>query len=392
MSTSITTLKAAQDERNHAVEELRALAESIDGEPTAEQRATMATLNGVIDEKGAAIASGLALLEAEQRSDEFAAKLERHEPTPEPVEARSAFESWLRGETRTLAAPALEARDLLAGTATDGAELVPQSMGDLWRYVEDYANVASLCKVYRTSGGETLTIPNVTTNAAAAWEGESDAIAESDPQFASTSLGAFKLAALTQVSSELIADSAFDIVSEVLHSSSEKLALGIDTGVVTGSGTGQPTGFDNETAADTFASATAITANELIDVYHTLPAPFRANAKWFMKDSTVQYVRKLANAGTTDYVWQPGLALGQPDTLLGVPVVATPDMAAIATTNVTVAIGDLSRAMALRVAGGIRFERSDDFAFSTDLVSFRAIARVDAKVIDSRAIKVAKQL
>lgn len=389
---SAESVKRLFAERMNAVEELRSLGETVGtDEPTAEQLASEERINGTISELGVRIDSGLESLTEEARDIERAqriAELPVAPVTPEVNDERSAMAELVTGERRSVDfAP--ESRDLLAGTATDGQELVPSTLyNELHKYIEDYSNIVSETRILRTAAGETLTIPTVTTNAGATWEGEGDAIAEADPQFGTVSLSAFKLARLTQVSSELLQDSAFNVSSFVVESAAQALALAIDTAVVTGAGTTQPLGFDNETPADTTVAVAAITADELIDAYHTLAAPFRANAKWYLADSTIQAIRKLSNAGTVDYVWQPGLQAGAPDRLLGYPVVATPDLPAMATGVVFAAFGDLSKAFTTRFAGSVRVERSSDFAFANDLETFRFIVRLDGKVTESRAISV----
>ena len=387
------TVRKLHADRMNAVEELRSLGEEVGSdEPTAEQLAKEERLNATITELGHRVDSGLESLSEEARDIERAERIAAL-PTPEPTAKvdgeRQALVDLLSGERTRPVDLHPEARDLLAGTATDGAELVPTTLySQLHKYIEDYANVVSDTRIIRTAGGETLNLPVVSTNAGATWEGEGDAIAEADPQFATVSLSAYKLARLTQVSSELLQDSAFNVSSFVVESAAQALALAIDTAVVTGAGTTQPLGFDNETPADTTAGTAAVTADELIDAYHTLAPPFRANAKWYMADSTIQAIRKLSNAGTVDYVWQPGLAAGQPDRLLGYPVVATPDLPAMATGVVFAAFGDLSKAYTTRMAGSVRVDRSSDFAFANDLETFRFIVRLDGKVHDSRAISV----
>lgn len=399
---NITELKALYEARMRAVEELRGHGETLgDDEPSAEFLVTENKISNDITVLGAQIERGLAELERKDADAELEARMAGITTEAPASEVRAIdgdverLAAVLRGESRSAEFAPAESRDLLAGTATDGAELVPTSLhSELIKYVENYSNVAGLVKVINTSGGETLNIPTVSTNAAATWEGEGDAIAEADPQFATVSLSAYKLARLTQVSSELLQDSSFNVVSTVLDSAAQGLALAIDTSVVVGTGTGQPEGFalvSNLTESD-FASASAITANELIDTFHGLAPQFRSGAKWILRDSTVQYVRKLTNAGTTDYVWQPGLALGQPDKLLGYDVVQSPDMPAIASDAVTVAFGDWAQAYVLRIAGGVRVERSSDFAFANDLETFRFIVRLDGKLLNSNAYVTRAQL
>jgi HK97 family phage major capsid protein len=72
---------------------------------------------------------------------------------------------------------------------------------------------------------------------------------------------------------------------------------------------------------------------------------------------------------------------GTPDTLLGKPIRTDPFMPAMATGAKSVAFGDMSQYF-VRLAGGVRFERSDDYAFNTDLVTFRALIRGDGVLVD----------
>ena len=81
------------------------------------------------------------------------------------------------------------------------------------------------------------------------------------------------------------------------------------------------------------------------------------------------------------YLWAPSLQVGQPDTLLGKPVYTDPNIAGVGLGAKSVLFGDLS-AYYVRFAGGVRFERSDDFDFDHDLVTFRALLRADGLLAD----------
>jgi HK97 family phage major capsid protein len=99
-----------------------------------------------------------------------------------------------------------------------------------------------------------------------------------------------------------------------------------------------------------------------------------------MADSSIANARKLKDT-TGQYIWQPGLQAGVPDTILGKPVLTEPNVAAVGLSNKSVIFGDMSQYF-VRLAGGIRFERSDDYAFNTDLVTFRALMRADGALVD----------
>ncbi len=91
-------------------------------------------------------------------------------------------------------------------------------------------------------------------------------------------------------------------------------------------------------------------------------------------------IRKI-KATTGEYIFQPSMVVGTPDTLIGKPIFIDPFIAAIALSAKSIVFGDISQFF-VRIAGGVRFERSDEFAFSTDLVSFRALLRADSLLID----------
>ena len=98
-------------------------------------------------------------------------------------------------------------------------------------------------------------------------------------------------------------------------------------------------------------------------------------------------LRKIKST-TGEYLVQGGIAGPTGETILGKPVYTDPNVAAPAGGAKSVVFGDFSQYF-VRMAGGVRFERSDDFAFSTDLVTFRALMRADATLVDlTGAVKV----
>lgn len=123
----------------------------------------------------------------------------------------------------------------------------------------------------------------------------------------------------------------------------------------------------------------------LISLYHSIVSGYRTRASWLMSDTAAATLRKLKSADGV-YAWQASTIAGQPDTVLGKPVNTDPNIAVPAASAKSVLFGDFS-ALYVRRAGGVRFERSDDFAFDTDMVSFRALVRTGAVRVDDGAIK-----
>ena len=104
-----------------------------------------------------------------------------------------------------------------------------------------------------------------------------------------------------------------------------------------------------------------------------------------MTGASVGKVRKLKDTAG-NYVFQPALAIGSPDTLLGYPLYENPAMAETGVNAKSVAAGHFPSYF-VRQVGGIRLDRSDDFAFSNDLVSFRATIRLDGNLPQRSHIK-----
>jgi HK97 family phage major capsid protein len=321
--------------------------------------------------------------------------------------------SFLKGETRTyeLRLPtAIERRAwsspeyrVLSDTAGGGNTVpLPTSfVGQLYRYLVDTSSIRQTNPtIYSTNSGENLVVPRSTSEGVATWTGESQALTASDPTITTVTLSAYKVAKLIQVSSELLADTGFDIVGYMAEHAGRNLGIAVDTAYVAGTGTTQPTGLVGSAGTATISvqaatgvgslvglptSGAVVGADVLIQLYHSVIPQYRPRASFVMNDSTIMVVRKLKDT-TGQYLWQPALVAGQPDMILGRPVFADPHMPAIAASVSPILFGDFGGYF-IRDVTPIRFERSDDFAFGNDLVSFRAIYRTDGKQGDVNAIK-----
>jgi len=278
---------------------------------------------------------------------------------------------------------------LVAGTATDGAELIET---ELDRTLVDFLQesigaMRAGARVITTTGGNPITIPTVTSHSTILLEGETDTIARSAPQFSTVTLNSYKYAVLIQLSRELLEDAAFPVVPFVIEQATEEIGRLVGTELITGSGSGAPQGIDLGTTVVNAAAVDTWTTDELLTVYHGIASPYRQNATWIMNDSTVLDIRKKKNS-TGDYIWSPGLTAGQPDMLLGKPVVTDDAVMELATGNETLIFGDLRRGYTVRLVNGLDVARSDDFAFDTDLSTWRFVLRADGVITDNAAFVV----
>ena len=282
---------------------------------------------------------------------------------------------------------------LQIGTDSEGGYLVPDEYErTLVEALEEENVFRQLAKVIRTSSGDRK-IPVVATKGTASWIDEEGAYLESDDSFGQVSIGAYKVGTMIKVSEELLNDSVFDLEAYISREFARRIGAKEEEAFFTGDGSGKPLGVLAATGGAetgvTAASATAITADELIDLFYSLKAPYRRNAVWVLNDSTIKAIRKLKdNQG--QYLWQPSLTAGAPDLLLGKPVRTSAYMPAIAADAKTVAFGDFSYYW-IADRQGRSFKRLNELYAATGQVGFLASQRVDGKLILPEAIKVLAQ-
>ena len=251
------------------------------------------------------------------------------------------------------------------------------------------APVLQTSTVLNTAGGENLQIPSLSTYSVGTVTGEGSAIGESDPVFNSfITLGAYKYSFLVQLSNELLEDSGVDILGFMADQVGNALGYAVGSALTVGTGTDMPKGIvAASSVGGTAGTATAFTADNLIDLLYSLDGAARnlPGVGWMMNGKSVGAVRKLKDTAG-NYVFQPSLAMDSPDMLLGKPIYENPSMVDVATTTKSVIVGHLP-SYYVRTVGGLRLDRSDDFAFSSNLVTFRATFRVDGNLPQTSHIK-----
>jgi HK97 family phage major capsid protein len=245
--------------------------------------------------------------------------------------------------------------------------------------------------VLNTASGENLQIPSLAQYSTAAIVGEGTAIAESDPVFNSfITLGAYKFSFLVQLSRELVEDSGVDILRFLADQTGNELGVRVNASLTTGSGTNQPKGIVVASALGVTggtAVSGAFTADNLIDLVYSVDTAGRrlAGAGFQMNAKSIGAMRKLKDTAG-NFVFQPALSADANDLLLGYPVFENPGMADTATSAKSVIFGHLPSYF-VRSVGGIKLDRSDDFAFSSDLITFRATMRVDGNLPQTSHVK-----
>jgi HK97 family phage major capsid protein len=310
---------------------------------------------------------------------------------------KSAFQTYMRKGDQALSSDEIKA--LSVGTDPDGGYVVnPDLSGRIVMKVFEtspmraYASV----QVISTDALEGLFDLN---EASSGWVGETDARTETNtPQLGKWRIPTHELYAKPTATQKLLDDAEINMEAWLAGKVAEKFARDEATAFVTGSGIARPRGFLTYASGTTLpgtierfdtgvngAFAAAPNGGDvLINALYGLKAQYRANATWFMNRATTTLTRKLKDTDGA-YVWSPGIAAGQPATLLGYPVASFEDMPDPATDSLSIAVGDMREAYQIVDRIGIRTLR-DPFS-SKPYVEFYTTKRVGGDVVNFEAIK-----
>ena len=290
-----------------------------------------------------------------------------------------------------------ESRAQTSTTGSSGAYTVPVELAPeidvamaLWGPMWD----AQIVREINTTTGVRINWPTVDDTAktgrikaqnAAVDDDDSDDVAFGEKQ-----LDAYVYdTGLVRVPLELLQDSNFDIESLMNDLFGERLGRLANTILTTGSGSSLPMGIVTaSTPGKTAASATALAADELIDLFHSVDPAYRASPKcrWMFNDATLAVIRKLKD-GQNNYLWQMGdVRAGEPDQFLGKPYSVNQAMASIAGNAKPVIFGDFSRFIVRKVIGFQVLTLRERYAekFQVGMVGFK---RFDSELLNTAAIK-----
>jgi HK97 family phage major capsid protein len=299
-------------------------------------------------------------------------------------EYRQSFWNMMRGRRKYDVHNALQ-----IGEDTEGGYLVPDDFErTLVEALEEENIFRQIANVITTSSGDKK-IPVVASKGTASWVDEEGQIPESDDSFAQVSIGAYKLATMIKVSEELLNDSVFNLEQYIAKEFARRIGAKEEEAFFIGDGSGKPTGILADNGGGeigvTAASATAITLDEIMDLFYSLKSPYRRNAVFIMNDSTIKAIRKLKD-NNGQYLWQPSVTAGTPDTILNRPVKTSAFMPAIAAGAKTIVFGDFSYYWVADRQGRV-FKRLNELYAATGQVGFIATQRVDGKLILPESIK-----
>ena len=312
------------------------------------------------------------------------------------AEYKAAFRNYLR-KGMDAGLEHLQLKSLSVGTDADGGYLVTPSMTQtIVQIVNESSPMRKLASV-ETISSDSLDLIEDSGSMTAAWVAETADRTDTDnAQIGKNTIDTFEMYAQPKATQKLIDDASIDIERWVAEKVAERFSRLEATAFISGNGTSQPKGILSYAAGTSFgqiqqiASGTAaeVTADGLVKLYYALKDEYAKRATFLMHRTVVQAVRLLKEATTNQYLWQPGLAAGTPDTLLGVPVELAADMPVAAADSLSVAVGDFKRGYLIVDRVGIRTLR-DPFT-AKPFVKFYTTKRVGGEVVNSEAIKLLK--
>lgn len=271
---------------------------------------------------------------------------------------------------------------------TDLAATIDKTL-KMWGPMYDEA----ICTVLNTASGNPIDFPTVDDTAVAvAQHTEAGAMTDDggvDATFGKMTLNAFAYdTEWVQVSMELMQDSNVNIETFIGELLGERLARRVNTELTTGDGTGDPNGIVTaSTAGKTAALTTAFTADEIIDLLHSVDPAYRASpkARFMFHDTVLAAIRKLKDGDGT-YIWSMGdIRTGVPGTLLGQPYSVNQAMASAFTTGQKLILfGDFSKYYVRKVGSPVIGVRRE---YYWPNIGLAGVVRLDGDLIQTGAVK-----
>lgn len=281
-----------------------------------------------------------------------------------------------------------EQRALATGVDAAGGYTVPEDFyRSLMEAMKAFGGVREAgVTVLPTTTGAPLPIPtsNDTGNKGAIIA-ENTQIGEQDVAFGQVTLGAFMYTSkIVRVSLQLLQDSAFDLESWLRGKLAERIQRITNEHFTTGTGVGQPGGLVvGSTLGKTGANGqtTAVTYDDFVDLEHSVDPAHRRNGRFMFHDSTLKAGKKLKDADGRP-LWVPGVAVKEPDTLLGRPYTINQDMPVMAASAKSILFGDFSKYLVRDVLGFQLIIMREKYADYLQ-VGFLGFSRHDGKLVDA---------
>jgi HK97 family phage major capsid protein len=319
-----------------------------------------------------------------KRENDLVMKVAVDSDTKKAVNELSSEEKTKAFSRALILGDKISLKALSEGVNADGGYLVPQ---DFYRQLvverSEMVQMRNEVTVVPMKG-KTLTIPKHDTGPEVYWTSEGASKNTTTADFSQPTITAYKMAAILYMTDELIDDAAFSLVDIMTRKFAEKLNEAEEKAIVAGSGTGQPMGIFTAATVPTIACSGNLSFNNLINLIYALPAKYRRNAKFIVHNNNIREMRKLVD-GNGRYLWQDSVAVGQPATLYGYPVLESYDCP-----ESEISFGDYKDGYWLgdRQKMTVKITNDTETTFTKDQTAIRVVQRIGGNVILPNAIRV----
>lgn len=375
----MTNLKALMERR----EELRQNMETLVNTADTECRAMTEEETAQFDAAESEIRAIDATIECEERTRGVS-----NLPAPTDAEERAAAEESAFVDYVLGRASELRAGEQNMTMANNGA-IIPTSIADrIVTAVRDRCPILSGATIYRVNG--TLKVPvwgkaNTTHDIAVGYQTEFTELTADSGKFTSVDLSGYLAGALTLIGNSVENNSVFNVTDFIINQMAEEIALFLEKELLNGT-SGKATGALSTPTAVTAASATAITADELIELQAQVKQVYQANACWTMAPETFTSLKKLKDSNGR-YLLQDDVTGEFPYRLLGKPVYLSDNMPKLAAGASAVLYGDYS-GLSVNLREDISIQVLREKYATQHAIGVVAWFEFDSKVTDSQKLAV----
>ena len=293
------------------------------------------------------------------------------------------FENFLRSGTP------METRTESNWSKSANGAVIPETIANkIIEKVNEISPIYQLSTKYVIGG--TLNIPyydETTSSVSCAYATEFTELEASAGQFKSIQLTGFLVGALSKISLELVNNSNFPIVQYVVGKIAESEAKWIDNELINGTSS-KIEGLSGATNVVTAASASVITADELVDVQDAVPDAYQANAVWVMSKAARSAIRKLKD-GDGNYLLNKDATTKWGYTLFGKPVYITDAIKGVESGKAAIYYGDFS-GLAVKIGEGLSIQILTEKYATQHAIGAVAWFELDSKVENQQKLAVLK--
>lgn len=316
----------------------------------------------------------------EERSDDE--ETDETRAMQEAAEER-AFVDYVRGVVTN------ERSGELSPASGSAGKLIPKHIAQrIIKKVYDICPIVAKAQRYNVKG--TIDLPyydESTTNITVAYATEFTDLTSSNAAFTVITLSGYLAGALSKISKSLINNTEVDIVSFIVDDMAQAIARFMEKECLDPSNAAQKvSGLSTLTNSLTAASATDVTADEIVKLKDKVKDVFQQNAMWIMSTNTRTAVRLLKD-GKGRYLFQDDVTAPFGGTILGKPVYVSDNMPDMAASKRAIFYGD-PKALAVKVSEDINIEVLRELYAAQHAVGVVGYVEFDAKVQNQQAMSV----